>query len=204
MECSYLVSPTVYFSDIMEGMRFCSRPQYLFYDETPWANVKCIFRMSNLIFDIKGVLTNSLFPAEEACYIVILEIFLVFIAIIVLTISVIILVITVNWKKLYKGDLVTPWKREFGKTYKEDVEYVVGFVPISVPFVKKCINSCGKQTMREDGECIHCYEYREFYKKEPPIKTRIQKMILMMNKRQDNEFGKLPKHLVVYFIKNYL
>lgn len=109
-----------------------------------------------------------------------------------------------NTRKLYKGDLITPWKREFGKTYKEDVEYVVGFVPIPVPFVKKCINGCGKQTLREDGECVHCYEYRELYKKEPPIKRKIWRMILMMNKRNDNEFGRLPRHLVVHFIKNYL
>lgn len=103
MECSYLVSPTVYFSDIMEGMRFCSRPQYRFYDNTPWQDVTCMFRMSNLIFDIKDVLTNSLFPAEEACYIVLIEIVLVFIGIIFLILSTIILVITFNGWKLYKG-----------------------------------------------------------------------------------------------------
>lgn len=111
----------------------------------------------------------------------------------------------INSRKLHRGDLIAPWKRGFGKNYKEDAEFVIGFVPITVPFVNKCINNlCKKQTTATGKECVHCHTYRELYKREPPAKQRLFRMILMMNNRKDNEFGKLPRDLVVDFIKNYL
>lgn len=116
-------------------------------------------------------------------------------------------------KKVRRGDLITPWNyskhRIISISEKQDIknylEYYVGFCPIKIPyFFKYCKNGCGKQTQRVIGECVHCQHYRKIYHKEPPAKQQIIFAILIMNKRNDNEFSKLPKHLVVHIIQKYL
>jgi hypothetical protein len=122
-------------------------------------------------------------------------------------------VICLNCKKIRKGEVISPWRRKFHELkspipsfskFKDETEYVMGLIPVKIPFIKPCKHACGKQTFREDGECIHCYYHMKFFNKPSPGAKSRAILVLMMNKREDNEFGKLPKHLVVYFIKEYL
>ena len=125
-----------------------------------------------------------------------------------------VLLLCLNSIKIHEGDVISPWKvnsyhlHNFynGNPFsiRNELEFVLGFIPFHVPYVKRCKNSCGKQTFRENGECIHCHYHLEFFNKPLPGLINRNLLILMMNRRNDNEFGRLPRDLVVYFIKNYL
>lgn len=216
-ECNYLLfCPMLYIQGILGAALECNSPRQRYYLPDEWDIRTRVFRLLNLFFN-KLHINYMVHKSDDLCIPVMFEICLLIIVVAILIGIVISIIIIINSKKLFRGDLIMPWKYiEYSKKnnitpprqeMKNAIEFYLGFLSffVKVPvYMMYCKNGCGKQTMRYIGECIHCSYYRRIYNREPPINEKRVLMILMMHKRNDNLFNKLPKDLVRYFIENYI